>query len=34
MFEMDSHDPFGKPESQVMVKRKVGSQIGNLTFDH
>ncbi len=30
MFKMGLHDPFG----QVMAKRKVRNQIGNLTPDH
>jgi hypothetical protein len=30
MFEMGSHDPFGQLKTQVMAKRRVESQIGNL----
>jgi hypothetical protein len=34
MSELGSHDPFGHLKHKVMAKRKVGSQIVNLTPDH
>jgi len=34
MSKMGSHDPIWTLKTQVMVKRKVKSQIGNLTLDH
>ncbi len=34
MFKMGSHDSIGHLKTQVMVKRKAGSQIDNLTPDH
>jgi hypothetical protein len=34
MFKMGSHDPFGHLKTQVMAKKRVKSQIGNLTPDH
>ncbi len=33
MFKMGLHDPFGHL-TQVLAKRKDGSQIGNLTPNH
>jgi hypothetical protein len=32
MSKMGSHDPFEYLKTQVMVKRKVGSQIANFLF--
>jgi hypothetical protein len=35
MSKMGSHDPFeNSKKKQVMAKRRGGSQINNLTFDH
>jgi hypothetical protein len=31
---MGFHDPFGHLKTQVIAKRKVESQIDNLTLDH